>query len=214
MRLDHVRGKVAARLVAVALAATAVACGGSGGNNDQGIVFTATGLWRAVEQIDERITCTVPLSTDNALPDTSFTLSLSGVQAFPDRSSPIGDPCGGWIGLQNNLTSLNINVQQILVRYEVPGASIQVPDNPVSFGLTLPSTSSDTNPASGQPGLVYAQLVGQIVPAPIMVFLNQNVDRLPATPYFMNVFITASGQSQTGDNYTTNEIGYQLTIVP
>src|SRR5262245_18051166 len=111
MRLEKVRW-AAAGIVSAALAA-AMGCGGSGGNNDQGIVFRATGIFRGPEQIDERITCTEP-NTDNSIVDAAFELSLSRVPAFPDRFNPFGDPCGGYIAMENNLAQLNINVQSVM----------------------------------------------------------------------------------------------------
>ena len=187
-------------------------CGGSGGNNDQGIVFRAVGTFRGLESIElGRITCTEP-TVQNAIIDQSFTLDIGVVESFPDRNDPFADPCGGYIALENNLESLAINVQEIVIRYEVPGAAIQVPDNSISFGQRILPASSDQQTTSGQANLIFAELVGQLVPANIIVFLNQNVNLLPATPYLMNAFITARGQSDTGENYETNEIGYTFTI--
>lgn len=187
-------------------------CGGSGGNNDQGIVFRAVGTYRGLESIElGRITCTEP-TVENAIIDTSFDLDISSVDSFPDRFDPNADPCGGYIALENNLTNLAINVQEIVIRYDVPGAAIQVPDHSISFGQRIQPSSSQQQTTSGQANLIFAELVGQLVPRTIIVFLNQNVNLLPETPYIMNAFITARGQSDTGENYETNEIGYTFTI--
>ena len=213
MRLIKVRGSVAGWFAALALVGFS-GCGGSGGNNDQGIVFTANGIFRGLEQIEQdRITCTEP-NIGNAIIDSSFTLSISTVIDFPNRNDPRADPCGGYISLQNQLATQSINVQGVDIRYEVPGASIQIPPNPVTFGQRILPASSDVDTPSGQANLIFAELVGQILPRNIVIFMNQNADRLPAPPYLMNIFFTASGQSDNGDRYTTNEIGYQMTIVP
>jgi hypothetical protein len=207
-------GVVSRAVAALTVVASLVACGGSGGNNDQGIVFRATGIYRGLESIQpDRITCTEP-TVSNAIIDTSFTLSLSlPIEGFPDRFNPFADPCGGYIGLQNNLSNQFMNVNEISLRYDVPGAAVQVPDHSVSFGQTIPPSSFDGDSPSGQGNLIYAELVGQIVPQTILVFLNQNVNRLPDTPYIMNVFLVARGQSDQGTNYQTNEIGYTITVV-
>jgi hypothetical protein len=196
-------------------AATLVASSGCGsGGNDQGIVFRAVGTFRGLEQIDEgRITCTEP-SVGNSIIDASFTLRIATTLDFPNRNDPFADPCGGYLALENSLSTQSMNVQEILIRYEVPGASIPIPENPVSFGQRILPATSDTETTSGQANLIFAELVGQIVPRTIIVFLNQNVDRLPETPYLMNVFMSARGQSDDGTQYQTNEIGYQLTIIP
>ncbi|HZR81327.1 MAG TPA: hypothetical protein VFD92_09560 [Candidatus Binatia bacterium] len=210
------RGSAAGWLAAAALAAVAGCGGGGTGSNDQGIVFRANGFFQTLAQIEQdRITCTQPLSVTNSIVDASFNLSMSTARFFPDPNDPFGDPCGGFIGLQNNLAQESINVQEISIRYEIPGASIPVPGpNSISFGQNIPSANSTEDSPSGQPNIIFAQLVGQLVPRTIIVFLNQNVDRLPATPYLMNVFAVARGQSDNGTKYETNEIGYQLTIVP
>jgi hypothetical protein len=190
------------------------ACGGSGGDgeNDQGIVFRAEGFVRGPEAIEEdRIRCTEP-TIQNAIVDAAGTIYLSGTRFFPDRNSAFGDPCGGYIALQNNLAAMAINVADILVRYEVPGAAIALPENTITLGLTIPPASSFVEPSSGQPGLVYSQLVGQIVPAQMMVFLNQNENQLPTPPYDMDAYFRARGQADNGTRYTSNEIGFRLTV--
>ncbi len=210
MANKHMRLATLARVAGLALALGG--CGGGGSNNDQGIVFRSTGIYRGLEAIEEdKITCTEP-TVSNAIIDTAFTIDLSGMRWFPDRNDPFGDPCGGYIGLQNNLETQSINVQEISIRYEVPGASIAIPSTSVSFGQTILPTSSTVTTPSGQVNLIYAQLVGQIVPRELLVFLNQNSNSLPGTPYEMNAILVARGQSEQGTNYETNEVGYQLTI--
>lgn len=195
-----------------AAALAAAGCGGSGGDNDQGIVFRAVGIYRGLESIElGRITCTEP-TVQNAIVDTSFTLDISTAVDFPNRTDPFGDPCGGYIALENNLDFAAINVQEISIRYEVPGAGIQVPDHSVSFGQRIQPATSDQQTTSGQANLIYAELVGQILPRTLIVFLNQNVNFLPESPYILNAFLVARGQSDTGENYQTNEIGYTFTI--
>jgi hypothetical protein len=192
-----------------------VGCGGSGGNNDQGIVFRAQGIFRTQTNITpDRITCTEPITVEAAISDTSGTISLSTTEFYPDRADPVGDPCGGQLALQNSLTSQSINVQFVTVEYQVAGAAVQVPTYVLNTGLTIPPPTCETcQVSSGQPGLAFLLLNGGIVPPQIITFLNQNVNRLPATPYQMDVFITASGQSDQGTNYESNQIGYTLTVV-
>ncbi len=199
--------------VAAALAMAACGSGsGSGGGNDQGIVFRAVGTFRGLESIElDKITCTEP-TVQNAISDTAFTLDVGQVVDFPNRNDAFADPCGGYIALENNLRNLAINVQEISLRYEVPGAAIQVPDHSISVGRRILAASSTQQTTSGQANLVFIQLVGQIVPRTLVVFLNQNLNLLPPTPYTMNVFMVARGQADTGERFETNEIGYTLTI--
>jgi hypothetical protein len=188
-------------------------CGGGGGNNDQGIVFRATGVYRTQTNITpDNITCTEPPTVESAISDTGGTVSLSGSRWFPDRGDPEGNPCGGELGLQNSLQNQSINVQFVTIEYEVPGAAVQVPTYTFNTGITVPPPTCQNCTSSGQPGVVYLALRQQIVPEEIIVFLNQNVNRLPVTPYQMNVFITAYGQSDQGTNYESNTVGYTITV--
>jgi len=202
-------------LVCALVALAFLGCGGSGGNNDQGIVFRATGIFAELALIQpDQITCTSPLSVNNALGDSAFNISLSQTRWFPDENDPFGNPCGGFIGLQNNLTQQSINVTEISFRYEIPGAALEIGPWSQSTGQTILPAGSEAQTPSGQANLVFIQMLGNMVPAPIIVQLNQNVNRLPSTPYVMNVFIVARGQSDQGTNYETNEVGYTITVEP
>jgi len=189
-------------------------CGGGGGNNDQGIVFRASGIFRSLTNITpDRITCTEPLTVESAIADSAGTVSLSGTLFYPNRNDPVGDPCGGQLALVNSLVSQSINVQFVTVEYQVAGAAVQVPTHVINAGITVPPPTCEGCTSSGVDGLQYLLLTEQIVPEITMTFLAQNVNRLPATPYQMDVFITASGQSDQGTNYESNQIGYSITVV-
>lgn len=186
--------------------------GGSGNNNDQGIAFRAVGFVRGPESIDaDQIRCTEP-TTQNSIVDSSWVINLSTMIFFPNRNDPFGDPCGGFIALENELATMAINVTEIVVQYDIPGAGIAPPENSLSFGLRINPASSQEEAASGQSNLVYSQLVGQILPEQMFTWLDQNQNNLPATPYSMSAFFRAKGQADNGERFTTNEIGYQFTI--
>jgi hypothetical protein len=195
----------------VAVVVTLGACGGGGGNNDQGVVFTAVGLVDAPANITTTtITCTDPTTTNVFV--TTHEISLSRTQSWPDRNSATDDPCGGFLQVQNNLANQALNVQAVIVHYEVVGSSIAIGNNgdeSITVGLTLPPANPT---ATVPPNINWLRLYNQVVPAQIMTFLNQNVNRLPVTPYIMNLTITAQGQSIDGTHYTTNEVNYQLTV--
>ncbi|MBM4246080.1 MAG: hypothetical protein FJ148_20160 [Deltaproteobacteria bacterium] len=199
--------------LACVLALVAGCGGGSSGNNDQGIVFRAAGVFRSLTNIaGGEITCTEPLVAEGAIADTEGTISLSTTRFFPDEFDPEGDPCGGQLGLRNSLSTQSINVQFVTIEYEVAGSAVQVPRYVFNTGLTIPPSTCEGCTSSGEDGFTYLSLLGQIVPQSRVTFLNQNVNRLPATPYQMDVFITASGQSDQGTNYETNVTGYTITV--
>ncbi|MFP6663205.1 MAG: hypothetical protein VCC00_03270 [Deltaproteobacteria bacterium] len=204
--------KHATKAVLFAVVLSASACGSGAGNNDQGIVFTATGIWRGPASIEDgQIRCTEP-NISNAIVDTSNSLSLSLVTAFPDRFNAFADPCGGYIGLENKLLTLAINVQTIAIEYNVPGAAVDVPDHAVPTGFRINPSSSTTEATSGVPNLVYAELVGQLVPATIVDFLTIYANQLPQRPYLMTATLVAVGQAQNGDHYRSNPVSYSFTV--
>jgi hypothetical protein len=187
-------------------------CGGSGGNNDQGIVFRAGGTFRTLASISAGVvTCTEPATLSGVISDVSGSISLFGTPYYPN-GDPDRDPCGGKLALINSLTSQSINVQFVKIEYDVPGAAVQVPDAQVNVGLVVPPASCDSCTDTGQPGLVYLSLFSQLINETTMAFLQTNVNRLPATPFQMNLFITASGQSDQGTNYETNAVGYTIIV--
>ena len=190
-------------------------CGGSGGadgNNDQGIVFRAVSFVKGPASIDtDQIRCTEP-TTQNAIIDSSFVIELDRTSFFPDENDPFGNPCGGYLALENHLSTQAVNVQEIVVAYEIPGAGITPPENSISFGLRINSASSQDESSSGQPNLAYAKLLGQMIPEQMISWLEVNRNNLPGEPYSMNAFFRAKGQSDSGTRYTSNEIGYQFTI--
>lgn len=189
----------------------ASACGGGGEKND-GLVLNATGIWRGPESISgSTITC-VEVSLSNAVVDNSYTLYLDQVAFFPDRSSALSDPCGAYLGVENNLTELAMNVRTIDIRYEAPGSSVEIPSHQIATGFQIPAASSTLTTPSGQPNLVYAEMVAQFVPATILNFLREHESELPAMPYQLIVYTTAKGQSAAGKQYRSNEVGYTFTV--
>ena len=144
--------------------------------------------------------------------DNSYVIDLERVEFFPDRSNALADPCGGYLALENNLTVMGINAQEVVVRYEVPGGAISFEPTSITLGTRIDSASSQRETPSGRANLVYIQLVGEMLPERVLVSLDQNRNLLPATPYALNAFFEAKGQSDNGTRYTSNEVGYQFEI--
>src|SRR5262252_3192138 len=97
----------------VVAAVTLGACGGGGGNNDQGVVFTASGLVDAPANITTTtITCTDPTVVNVFV--TTHSISLSRTESWPDPGSALDDPCGGFVEVQNNLANEALNVQAVI----------------------------------------------------------------------------------------------------
>ncbi len=192
-------------------------CGGGGDpDGDPGLVFRATGFVRGPENLggvpgSAQISCTQP-TVENAIADTAFAINLETTRFFPDRGSLGGNPCGGYMGLVNALSQMALNVEEIAVRYEIPGAAIAIPENSITVSVQINPSGSEEDAASGQTNLVYSQLLGQMLPEQMIAFLNLNANDLPSVPYAMNAYFQARGRAVNGARYTTNEVGYQFTI--
>ena len=199
------------RVVGIALI-VGLACASCGsGENDQGIVFRAVGIFQGERQ---QAQCEVP-TTENQITDGSVVLILESQLVdggYPDSTSILSF-CRGFIELENNLNDQAITVDRIDFQYEIPGARVSIPSNSALVGWRLNPANADpdTNPNSfGQVNVIFAQLDGQLIPSTLVAFLRQNQPSLPQLPYSMLIRLTARGRSDSGDTVETNEIRYSV----
>jgi hypothetical protein len=186
---------------------TLYGCGGDGGN-DNGISFRAVGIFQGEVQDDQ---CQVPTANE-AIADQSIDLPLDS--PFVDNGYPRGIfLCRGYIWLENNLSKQSIVVDRLDFDYEIPGSRISIPPNSSSLGARINPTDADpdTSPSPfGPPNVYIGQPDAQMVPASLILFLRQNRQVLPQLPYVMIIHITAQGQTDAGQQLTSNEIRYTI----
>ncbi len=201
----------------LALGLLGLGCGedSGSGNNDQGIVFRAVGIFQG--ELREGM-CELPV-IDNAVADQGFVVALDdpaldgGFPASVNDQAVLGF-CRGFLELQNNLFGQAINVERIDLEYEVPGARIPIPPNSVPVGFRINPADSEEPNSFGLPNVIFTQLVGQIVPSSLVFFLRQNRLSLPELPYVMIVHITAVGRSDDGVVRVSNEVRYTVEFIP
>jgi hypothetical protein len=51
------------------------------------------------------------------------------------------------------------------------------------------------------------------VPPDVIAFLNQNQNLLPPFPFSMNVVMTITAVSDSGDSFDTNEVTYGVQVI-
>jgi hypothetical protein len=200
--------------IGMLLGLVSASCGGSGGDNDQGISFRAVGVFQGETQEAQ---CQVP-TTENAISDQSASLPLNSAQldaGFPNSFS-VFSFCRGFLELQNNLFGQAINVERIDFEYEIPGARIAIPSSSTPTGVRINPADADpqANPNSfGQVNVIFTQLDGQLISSRLVLFLRQNAASLPQLPYVMIIHITVRGRTDSGDVLVSNEIRYTVEWV-
>ena len=226
------RGMVSAALL-VALLGAGVA---HADNNPNGMVFRAVGWFSGKAQITATsISCEVPTTAD-AIGDGVFEFGLwntYGVQTlfFPDRNNPFANPCGVWLQLQNNLLDQAIQIDHIALRYKILGARRFrqfVPSRnafPIACrylrketlfvgAVVNPVNSGVSQSGSGAANTTFIQLLPLVTPQLINCLRGQYAPL--STDLFTSLSLviraTVFGQSDVGDAYASNSIGYALNL--
>ncbi len=175
------------------LALLAASCG-STSNNDQGTSVTALGFYG--------VTISSGTITATTTPETGKIVEIS-----PDSGGFAGlelNQVLAGVGVQNRLSTQFFRTVRVDFSYDVPGSSIDIPNDSTPMTLLLSAAGDGTATVSS------ATAIGtvQVVSPDILSFLNVNRNSLPALPFRMNVMATVTGVTQSGDVLTTNEIGY------
>jgi hypothetical protein len=222
---------VAAALVALALAAGPVAAT----NNPNGIVFRGIGFFRGKSSVSSgTITCEIP-NTSSAISDGFFDIGLWNTFGipniyFPDPNHPFADPCGGWLQLQNNLSTQSIQLEQVNLTFKVAGAKRFrqfVPTRngfPIACrqfrkatlfigGLINPVTGPPTS-QSGASNTIFVQLL-PMVSTQLFTCLRSQYAGIPTDVYSslpLVIHAQAVGVSDVGDTYRANTVAYTLNL--
>jgi hypothetical protein len=196
----------------VALGAWVALAGCGSGSNDQGISFRLLGVFQETVEQFAPAADTFPTSLEDAVGDSGRIISLADTQFVPNDINGDGDLDGGFIGMQNVLETQRLNVQGLNVSIFIPGAVIP---NPVATDFVPLSVTLDPVPSDDNEDAVNTRFVQTLfVSADVMAFLNQNQTLWPATPFNLNVVMTATAVSDSGDRFTSNEITYNIVVLP
>lgn len=196
--------------VVIGLAAASVFWGcGSGGSNDQGLSFRVFGIFQEIEEKVPPEADKLP-TVDEHPGDTGRVVSFSNAATIPNDQNGDGDLDGGFIGLENRMTTQRLNIVGVNVDIEIPGATIPLRSDFVTLALTLDRrVSEEEDPGLGNVALAQVTFVSRDV----MTFLANNRSGLPPTPFDMIVVMTAEAVGDTGDRFVSNEFTYRVTFV-
>jgi hypothetical protein len=223
-------------LVAVVLAATSLA--GPAFASNEGLVFRALGFYKGVANISEdSITCEIP-SVTTAVADGGFQMGFWNTfgwesVSYPDQLNPFGNPCGGWIQLQNNMRSQGINVTRVVLRMKVLGANRfrdQVPTRrgwPMAcrdlqkqvlfLGARMDPAGAPTSGGSnsGQPNSVFLQLFPMMSPQALSCIRDEYAALPSADLTSLAVAFRARvfGITDAGEKIDTQTARYTLTLL-
>jgi hypothetical protein len=204
-------------------------------SNPNGMVFRAVGWLRGKAEVSESsITCEIPTS-ESGIADGAFSMGLWNTYGeeflyFPDVNRAFANPCGGWLHLRNNLLDQGINVERVRIRYRIPGSRRLrqfVPTRngfPIAcrpfrkqtlfVGARLEPANSTQKVPSGLPNSAVIQLL-PLVNNNVVNCLRSQYGPLPAdvvTSLLLKIVVTADGVSDAGGHYTTNALGYALSL--
>ncbi|HYR95109.1 MAG TPA: hypothetical protein VEM57_00180 [Candidatus Binatus sp.] len=227
------RWAVGVAVLAGVLAAAGVA---RADNNPNGTVFRAVGWFGGKGEITpQAIKCETP-TISSAIAEGAFSFGMwntYGVQTlfYPDINNPFGNPCGGWIQLQNNLTDQAIQLDHFELRYKIPNAARYRGSVPTrnSFPIACrelrrdsmfvgavinPITSKQDQSGSGSPNVTFIQMLPLVTPQMIYCMRGQYAPLDPNTFVSLPLVIRATGVgfSDSGAEYRTNTIAYHLTL--
>lgn len=186
-------------------------CGGGGGSNDNGVSFRALGVFQEIQEQVAPAADTLP-NPDNAPGDSGRLISLATTLTVPDDQNNDGDLDGGFLGVRNDLAQENVNVTGVTVEIFIPGAVL---GNPVVTDFVPMAVSlGKALVAEGETATNIAFVQTLYVQPDVMAFLNQNQTLLPPTPFTMNVVMTITAISDSGDTFDSNEFTYTVSVLP
>ena len=199
-------------LIAGALLLLSSACGGGGGANDQGTSFTALGFFEDGDATGD----TLPAGDAGTLVFINETVPGSqGV--FPlivpvDKNPTEAGIQGGFIGLENRITTQHVRTVRMDCDYVVAGASINIPSDSWHFTSVVNAAQVTINQTTGaqetEPSRTFNQV--EIVSPDIMSFLNNNRNSFPELPFRLTAICRVIGVTQAGDTLTTNDVFYSV----
>ncbi len=198
----------------IALIMAISACGGSGGNNQQGVSFSFLGFYE-----------TAPVSADEELGPpfvaTEYFVGGSEDDGFSGLESPAMFGCA-----LNNLNGQFIRVDRAFYEFNSPGAGISIPSTSTAtnmflgpadgggsagaaagFDSTLPdSFAGDSAPKSRNCGRLLK------VPPSVAQFLALNKGNFAEETFEVEMKVTLSGVTSSGDRITSNPMSFLLLV--
>ena len=179
------KGRIFGSVATFALVLAAVTWNGCASSNDQGISFRALGFFSNTDgDVGELATCA-------SFRDTTI---IPG----PEDEGPA-------IGIENNMVQ-GINLNRVDLSYHINGSTLAIPNDVFALSTRLgPSSGQETSTSTA-----FAKII--LVSPSLMQFLNDNSSRLPDLPFSMVVFATVVGTTDSGDEFHTNRVSFEISF--
>lgn len=210
--------------VLTAVLGVAVAFYGCGGtNNDQGVTFNHLGYFSTFEGA----------ASCDSLP--AGLLQISVPLGLVNRGDPFENPdfsqipsdtldgsVRAVVGFQNHLSGQGMSVRRALLSYFIPGATEQPPTTTVALNGTLGPAdelgTGGTFDSTLPPSFAGREQCGlstiAIVPPAVFRWILFNQDKLPETPFLMEVTSTIIASSTSGNEYESNPQTLSVVFTP
>jgi len=177
----------------IALLSLALVGCGSGANNDEGVSFTMFGFYANIEG-------------STGLTGSGMSLTeATGADFFSPRA---------FIGLQNNLAGQFIRLNRVNYSYNIPGAAAQPPNTSAALPGVIGPAAGATSPSNTTlpQGIGANDKIGPVgffeialVPKDTRDWMRANRGFLPAAPFQLEVSVSSSGRTSSGDFLESNE---------
>lgn len=199
-------GWVTLCLVGWVFLASLVSSCGDGGSR---LAFRALGLF-----VESENTGPDTAPTLDSSPDTGRTVSLSNPNSsgstlepqIPNDQNGDGDADGGFLALENLLVTEGIGQFRARFEYSILGAGVTVPADVLDF----PGRLEPVGEGAAERSVGFFQIV--MVKPDLFAFLNQNRSQFPPFPFEMTILMTVTGLTDSGEDFTTEEIRYTVTF--
>lgn len=196
---------------------------------DDGLVLRSAGFFEAESSGSGE--CTIP-AIDSGIPLSSDTMGLWNTFGIPTIMYP-PSPCGGWMQVQNVMTSQGINIESVDLRLRIAGAGRYRQFVPTRKGFPtacrslrrtkvfsgahlfpLGTDPSFGNTGSGAAHVAFVNLF-PMVNAQVIHCLREQYAGLPTDLYVsfpLVIRAVASGRTDSGDVVRSNPIQFTLTL--
>lgn len=186
-------------LLVAGIIAAIVGCGTA--SNDQGTSFTLLGFGNLTEDATtSAITCS----------STSFTNNIDVALSNLTQGNGVISACPV---MQNNLTGMTVRTERINLSYYIPGATEQPPSTTTAGTIVLGASgtsSSTTTTTNAIPSK--ATLNINAVPQAVRTWLSLNRSKLPKAPFSMDITVSVSGVTGSGDLIESNQALLQANV--
>jgi hypothetical protein len=189
-----------------------VSCGGSGSRNDEGVSMSFMGFY----QFPNGLTA----NASGVIGDVGRSMSVRQLTTIDQAFEQLT-----YLGIQNNLNGQFIRLQNVHVKYEIPGYNLFPPS--ASYpkrGVLVPSANDPEQGETNLPDILVGQetdgikttvfAAAPLFPPPVADWFAANKAALPNKQFNLIITYQVEGITSAGDTLFTTEEGYIVFVTP